>query len=126
MFKHKAIKIDGHAAPAGGSSKSSSESFDDLPSIAGYDEILNGTFKSFKDLSGKIGGEVKAIVSIWAFFEYSCFSYISLNFYYKVDLVDNVCKYQRSFLIEAARSTQPSQVNININKIEKEKIFLKN
>ena len=74
MSKHKIITIDGHAAPAGASSKSSSDSFDDLPSIVGYDEILNSTFKSFKDLSGKIGGEVKAIVSISAgFIKISCF-----------------------------------------------------
>lgn len=83
MSKHEIIKIDGHAAPAGASSKSSSESFDDLPSIVGYDEILNNTFKSFKDLSGKIGGEVKAIVSIWAgLIKKFCFCFIILNFFF--------------------------------------------
>jgi hypothetical protein len=31
-------------------------------SIAGFDDIINGSLASFKELSGKIGTEVKTIV----------------------------------------------------------------
>lgn len=33
-------------------------------SLAGFDEILNGSFAAFKELSAKIGTEVKSIVRI--------------------------------------------------------------
>lgn len=60
-------------------------------SIAGFDDIINGSLASFKELSGKIGTEVKTIV----------------------DIVEKVFKLERSFLIEAARSVQPSQDALN-------------
>jgi adenylyl cyclase-associated protein len=58
-----------------------------LPSIAGFDDLYNNSFNSFRELTNKIGPDVKTIV----------------------DLVDKLFKYERSFLIEAARSLQPAQ-----------------
>lgn len=55
------------------------------PTISGFDDLINGSLAAFKDLSAKIAPEVKNIV----------------------DLVDKAFKLERSFLIEAARSTKP-------------------
>lgn len=70
-----------------GSSSSSTESFDHLPSILAFDDLYNNTFSSFKDLTAKLGPDVKAIV----------------------DLVEKLFKVERSFLIESSRSMQPAQ-----------------
>lgn len=35
---------------------------EELPSIVAFDELINSSFLSFKDLSAKIGGDVNAIV----------------------------------------------------------------
>ncbi|CAF0716676.1 unnamed protein product [Brachionus calyciflorus] len=60
---------------------------EDLPSITAFDDLLNSSFNSFKELSAKVGGDVKTII----------------------DLVEKAFKLERQFLVEAARSTQPSQ-----------------
>lgn len=41
---------------------SANESFDDLPSIAAFDELYNGKFVPFKQLSATIGSDVQTIV----------------------------------------------------------------
>lgn len=79
-------------APAGSSAGSSAgESYDSLPSIAAFDDIANGTLSSFIQLSTKIGADLKTMA----------------------ELVQKVFKFERSFLIEAAISTQPSQDTLN-------------
>ena len=35
-----------------------------VPSINAFDDLINGTLKSFVDLSNQIGGDVKSIVSV--------------------------------------------------------------
>jgi hypothetical protein len=64
---------------------------DEVPaSVLAFDELESGTFNQYRDLSSKLGGDVKTIF----------------------DLVEKVFKAQRDFLLEAVNSTQPSQVCI--------------
>ncbi len=43
---------------------SAAESFDDLPSIVGFDDLFREKFVPFRELSSTIGSDVKAIVNI--------------------------------------------------------------
>ena len=44
-------------------STSAAESFDDLPSIVGFDDLFREKFVPFKELSSTIGSDVKNMVN---------------------------------------------------------------
>jgi hypothetical protein len=84
-----------------GNLSSKGESFDDLPSIVGFDEILKNSLKSFIDLSAKIGNDVKTIVYTINFYLYHEFMCILCCLIY---ILTNVDYDNNSFCLISLRS----------------------
>ncbi|XP_076334656.1 adenylyl cyclase-associated protein 2-like [Tachypleus tridentatus] len=86
-LENVAVKLESTTVKGQGMSLNESVGDSLAPFVVAYDEVLDGSFKSFLSLSAELGKEVQSLAKI----------------------VDSAVKAQRTFLVTVSKARQPSQ-----------------